>query len=187
MTRCFPKPGDRHKIVHTTDPQFPTIEARVSEIERRQNRISQVDPNHPLLPIALHCLKDSDVERPSARELCHRVAALKETPQFTESVRRAQERPEPGITTEREEEIRELQQQVQDKDEENSQITQEHVQQIEGLQQIIGTQYNRLQEKDDIKRAKNDIIREKDEIIREKELTIVTSQKEYQQLYKRTT
>ena len=184
LTRCFPEPGDRHKIVHTTDPQFPggTVEVRASEIERRQNHISQVDPNHPLLSIALHCLKDSDDERPSARELCHRVAALKQTPQFTESVRRAQERPEPGNTTEREEEIREIQQQVQDKDEENRQMRQEHAQQIQGLQQIIGTQNNRLQEKDDIIREKNDIIREKDDIIREKELTIVTSQKECQQL-----
>ena len=172
LTRSFPEPGDRLKIVHTTDPRFPTIEARASEIERRQNHISQVDPNHPLLPIALHCLKDSDVERPSARELCHRVAALKETPQFTESVRRAQERPEPGTTTEREEEIRELQQQVQDKDEENRQMRQEHAQQIQGLQQIMGSQNNHLQEKDDILR----------DIIREKELTIVTSQKECQQL-----
>ena len=172
LTRSFPEPGDRLKIVHTTDPRFPTIEARASEIERRQNHISQVDPNHPLLPIALHCLKDSDVERPSAQELCHRVAALKETLQFTESVRRAQERPEPGTTTEREEEIRELQQQVQDKDEENRQMRQEHAQQIQGLQQIMGSQNNHLQEKDDILR----------DITREKELTIVTSQKECQQL-----
>ena len=177
LTRCFPKPGDRHKTIRIDHPQFPggTVDVRVSEIERRQNHISQVDPNHPLLPIALHCLKDSDVERPSAQELCHRVAALKETPQFTESVRRAQERPEPGNTTEREEEIRELHQQVQDKDEENRQMRQEHAQQIQGLQQIIGTQNNHLQEKDDVIRAKNDIIREK-------ELTIVTSQKECQQL-----
>ena len=177
LTRCFPEPGDRHKIVHTTDPQFPggTVEVRASEIERRQNHINQVDPNHLLLPIALHCLKDSDDERPSAQELCHRVAALKETPQFTESVRRAQERPEPDNTTEREEEIRELQQQVQDKEEENRQMRQEHAQQIEGLQQIMGSQNNHLQEKDDI-------IREKNDIIREKELTIVTSQKECQQL-----
>ena len=182
LTRSFPEPGDRLKIVHTTDPRFPTIEARASEIERRQNHISQVDPNHLLLPIALHCLKDSDVERPSAQELCHRVAALKETHQFTESVRRAQERPEPGNTTEREEEIRELQQQVQDKDEENRQMRQEHAQQIQRFQQIMGSQNNRLQEKDDVIRERNDIIREKDDIIREKELTIVTSQKECQQL-----
>ena len=181
LTRCFPKPGDRHKTVYTTDPQFPggTVEVRASEIERRQNHISQVDPNHPLLQIALHSLKDIDVERPSAHELCHRVAALKETPQFTESVRRAQERPEPGNTTKREEEIRELQQQVQ----EIHQLRQEHAQQIQGLQQIIGTQNNRLQEKDDIIRAKNDIIQDKDQLIEERErhLQHVTQQLESSQ------
>ena len=174
LTRCFPEPRDRLRIVH---PQFPggTVDVRVPEIERRQNHISLVDPNHPLLPIALHCLKDSDVERPSAQELCHKVAALKETPQFTESVRRAKKRPEPGTTTEREEEIRELQQQAQDKDEANRQMRQKHVQQIQGLQQIIGSQNIRLQEKDVIIQQKNDIIQEKEQ-------ATVASQREYQQL-----
>ena len=37
------------------------------------------DPNHSLLPIALDCLKDADGERPSAQQLCERLAALKET------------------------------------------------------------------------------------------------------------
>ena len=177
LTRCFPEPGDRLRAIQIDHPQFPggTVYVPVPEIERRQNHISQVDPNHPLLSIALHCLKDSDVERPSAQELCHRVTALKETPQFTESVRRAQERPEPGTTTEREEEIRELQQQVQDKDEANRQMRQKHVQQIQGLQQIIGSQNNRLQDKDVIIQQKNDIIQEKEQ-------TIVASQQEYQQL-----
>ena len=175
LTRCFPEPGERLKVVlHTTDPQFPTIEARASEIERRQNHISLVDPNHPLLPIALHCLKDSDAERPSAQELCHRVEALKETPHFTESVRSVHERIRINIT-EREEPIRELQQQVQDKDEENRQMRQEHAQQIQGLQQIIGSQNNRLQDNDVI-------IQEKNDIIQEKECTLVDSQKECQQL-----
>ena len=162
LTRCFPEPGDRLKIVHTTDPQFPggTVEVRASEIERRQNHISQVDPNHPLLPIALHSLKDIDVERLSARELCHRVAALKETPQFTESVRRAQERPEPGNTTKREEEIGELQQEkddiirakndiIQDKDqliEERERHLQHVTQQLESSQQTAALFQTRIQE-----------------------------------------
>ena len=176
LTRCFPEPGDRLKIVHTTDPRFPTIEARASEIERRQNHISQVDPNHPLLPIALHCLKDSDVERPSARELCHRVAALKETPQFTESVRRAQERPEPGNTTEREEEIRELQSQLQSE-------RQRHSQQ---LHDIVQEKDDIIHEQDDITKAKDeeivqlkqqvtqasDKIKQRDQLIEEKETTL---------------
>ena len=149
LTRCFPEPGDRHKIVHTTDPQFPggTVEVRVSEIERRQNHISQVDPNHPLLLIALHCLKDRDVERPSAQELCHRVAALKEIPRFTESVRRAQERPEPGNTTEREEEIGELQQ-VQDKDDEKEQTIVASQQECQQLRETIRDQAKMIEERE---------------------------------------
>ena len=55
------------------------------KIDRRQNQIDKVDPNHPLLAVTLDCLKDSYVERPSAEHLCKRVAALKETPEYNES------------------------------------------------------------------------------------------------------
>ena len=54
-------------------------EVRIPETERRQNHISRIDPNHALLQVALLCLKDRDVERPSAQQLCERVAALKES------------------------------------------------------------------------------------------------------------
>ena len=46
----------------------------VPESDRRKKDIDLVDPNHPL---ALHCLKDDDTERPSADELCGRLATLK--------------------------------------------------------------------------------------------------------------
>ena len=82
LTREFPRPGDRQKIFD--DPRFPkgTLKQCVPEIERRQNHISQIDPNHPLLPISLECLKDMDSERPSAQCLCERVATLKETSEY---------------------------------------------------------------------------------------------------------
>ena len=187
LTRCFPEPGDRLRTIQIVHPQFPggTVDVRVPEIERRQNHTSLVDPNHPLLPIALLCLKDSDIERPSAQELCHRVAALKETPRFTESVRRAQKIPEPGTTTEREEEIRELQQQVQDKVEESRQMRQEHVQQIQGLQQIIGLQNNRLQEKDDIIQEKDQLIEERERQLKHVTQQLESSQKENAQFQTR--
>ena len=91
LTREFPKPGDRMTIFD--DPRFPrgALKLSVPEIERRQNHISQVDPNHPLLPIALDCLKDRDVERPSAQQLCERVAVLKETSQYKTAKERVQE------------------------------------------------------------------------------------------------
>ena len=89
MTRQFPTPIDRFKEVRIHDPQFPSgsIEVRVPEVERRQEHISLIAQAHPLLEVALDCLKDKDGERPSAREVCGRLTALKQAPQFTQSVR----------------------------------------------------------------------------------------------------
>ena len=87
LTRQFPNPGDRLQRVELQHPGLPTgsVLVEVSEVNRRQNHISQVDSNHSLLPIALHCLKDKDSERPSAHELCERVADLKRTPNYRDS------------------------------------------------------------------------------------------------------
>ena len=92
LTRQFPKPGNRRQKVEVNHPGLPrgVLEMRLAEVDRRQNHISQVDPNHPLLPIALDCLKDEDSERPSAQQLCERVASLKERPEYSESVAAAQ-------------------------------------------------------------------------------------------------
>ena len=89
LTRKFPKPGDRRKSIEISHPDLPggIAEVPVSEIERRQNHISEVDPDHPLLQVTLDCLKDRDVERPSAQQLCERVAALKECQDYEESKR----------------------------------------------------------------------------------------------------
>ena len=90
LTREFPKPGDRQKTVHV--PHYPRpLKMDVPEIERRQNHISRVDPNHPLLPIALDCLKDADGERPSAQQLCERLAALKETAKYKNASERVKD------------------------------------------------------------------------------------------------
>ena len=93
VTHQFPKPGNRRQKVQINYPGLPqgTVEVRLAEINRRQNHISQVDPNHPLLPIALDCLKDEDIERPSAQQLCERVASLKERPEYSKSVTVAQQ------------------------------------------------------------------------------------------------
>ena len=61
LTQLFPKPRERQVTIN--DPRYPQGALRlcVPEIERRQNHISEVDPNHPLLPIALDCLKDTGI------------------------------------------------------------------------------------------------------------------------------
>ena len=89
LTRLFPKPGNRRKEVEINHPGLPsgTFEVRVSEIERRHNHIRVIDPNHPLLVIALDCLRDKEVERPLAQELCESVAALKESGNYSDSLK----------------------------------------------------------------------------------------------------
>ena len=87
---------------------------------------------YTFLPIVLDCLKDRDVERPSAQQLCERVAVLKKDPQYSEGVRvvEARSSTKQGRSDEREGELRSLRQQ--------------HGQQIQELQQIIQMQMMQL-------------------------------------------
>ena len=84
LTQQFPKPGDRRQKVQINHPGLPRgmVEVRLAEVDRRQDHISEVDPSHPLLLIALDCLKDRGVDRPSAQQLCERVTALKESSEY---------------------------------------------------------------------------------------------------------
>ena len=93
VTRQFPTPTNRFQTREVfIDPRYPTrtVQAQVPipEVERRHAHISLVDPTHPLLPIALHCLKDEDVERPSSQQLCQTLGALKETATYEQSSQR---------------------------------------------------------------------------------------------------
>ena len=94
LTRQFPKPGDRLQEIELNDPGLPPgkLLVQAPEVNRRQNHISQIPPNHSLLPIALDCLKDEDNERPSAHQLCERVADLKGMPKYVDSVRTTQDK-----------------------------------------------------------------------------------------------
>ena len=78
LSREYPLPGG----IKDVDPSIKGV-----EIQRRQNHISLIDPNHPLLPIALDCLQDNAHARPSAHEIYERLAVLKETPQYAKSKR----------------------------------------------------------------------------------------------------
>ena len=70
------------------DARFPsgTVLVPVLEVERRKNHIDLINPTHPLLAVALDCLKNKERECPSAQELCHRIATLKAEPQYSQSV-----------------------------------------------------------------------------------------------------
>ena len=117
LTQQFPKPGDRRQKVQINHPGLPRgmVEVRLAEVDRRQDHISEVDPSHPLLLIALDCLKDRDVDRPSAQQLCERVTALKESSEY-----------------------RNIQDQITKED-------RNHAQQVKDLQEIIQSQLNTLE------------------------------------------
>ena len=121
LTRQFPKPGDRMQRVEINHPGLPrgTLKVCIPEVDRRQNHISRVDPNHTLLPISLECLKDRDVERPSAQQLCERVKALKEQTKYTESSRifEARERNLQEQLSLNEQHARELEERLRDSNE----------------------------------------------------------------------
>ena len=78
LIREFPNPKDR--VVHVNDPRYPSgIEVIVPEYERRRVHIEMAPQNHPLLLLALDCIRDESFLRPSAQEICSRIDALKGT------------------------------------------------------------------------------------------------------------
>ena len=149
LSRQFPKPGDRRKKIQISQPGLPpVVEVPVSEIERRQNHISVIDPNHTLLRVVLGCLKDKDDERPSAQQLCERVVALKEDPQYNESMEAVEARNsiEQGRSDERS-------------------LRHKYTEQFQAFKQIIQSQGISLKEKEQMIAQRDQALGEKDKII----------------------
>ena len=85
-TRLWPEPGPRMEAVQDSRSPTGTTQMPVLEPERRKNHIDMIDPGHGLLPIAMDCLHYQENERPSSEELCQRLAGLKETREYRESI-----------------------------------------------------------------------------------------------------
>ena len=83
LTRLSPRPGDRLKEVEISGQR---VDIRVPELERQCDHISEVDSNHLLLPIALDCVQDKGIDRPSAKQLCERISVIKERPEYKENI-----------------------------------------------------------------------------------------------------
>ena len=158
IIRQFPDPGPRTKKVR--DPHDPKrrLQEVVPETDRRKSHIDLINPTHPLLPIATECLSYNEEDRPSAQELCHHLAALKEAPQYGDSMQEAQER---SRTVHRGRQIKELQQE------------EEFHEQVQVLQQQLQSQ---VQEKDTelaVRQQEYEAVsREKDHIIEAKEMQL---------------
>lgn len=109
-TRQFPDPGNANRYVE--DPKYPTgrVIVPIPEIERRKKHIDLMEADHPLLFVAIKCLKDRDTERPSARELCEQLAPLKEK----ERVKREAEEKEQQLQKEMEEKERQRKRELEE-------------------------------------------------------------------------
>ena len=89
LTRQFPNPKDRFCLVSV--PQFEEpLRQEVPETKRRAAHLQLIPDTHSLKPLALQCLKKKENERPSALQLSETLSELKQSSQYTESVRQAE-------------------------------------------------------------------------------------------------
>ena len=81
LTRKFPDPGPRFRVVD--DPRYPRgLRVPVREVERRHSHFRLINNSHPLKPIALICLRDSEQDRPKSVDLSSKIEGMK----FTQSM-----------------------------------------------------------------------------------------------------
>ena len=163
LTRLFPQPGDRTQEIEFQHPGLPPgiVMIRTPEINRRQDHIEKVDPNHPLLPVVLDCLKDDDSQRPSAKQLCERTASLKETTEYLNARDRTTDSQVESTTEQlqekelliasRDQELSECREEIQRLSRDNEQLHQDNllldgdIQRLEGdIQRLEGEKENQL-------------------------------------------
>ena len=180
ITKQFPNPGPHMKTVR--DSRYPVgIQVPVFDLERRKSHIDLIDSTHSLLPIATSCLSYNEEDRPSAQELCHRLSALKQAPQCSESVQQAQERSKPvqRATADREvkeRQIRELQQQQE-----------ECKEQIQDLRQQLEVSNGHIQEKDAAITARQQEIQQLQQVTLEKDRVIEAREGQLRELNQQLT
>ena len=196
MTRQFPDLGDRFNIIEINDPRAPSgrVQVEIPEIERRRSHINLIDPAHPLLPVALDCLRNEDRERPSCHELCGHMSTLKASFKYTESVQQSQVNTKPTQSANRESREREIQQsqQIQDLQQQlhthrdqlrgKEQENQQQRQQILGQRNLLTAISEQVQTLQQQLTNKDEQLAGKDHQLQQKEAAIAAHQQEIRQL-----
>ena len=152
-TRQWPEPGPRTQIIQDSRYPMGVVEVPVSETERRKNHIDLIDLNHTLLSIVIDCLQFQEMDRPSSEELCQRLAGLKESGEYIDSIQNHHDQIQA-----RDNQIISQTQQLQEKDRllqhteaMNTSLTQQLQEKDRLLQQSVDeitTQNQQLQEKE---------------------------------------
>ena len=142
ITRKWPNPGPRTYTVQVgNDPRFPSGRAlvEVPELERRKKHLDLISPTHPLLEVALDCLKDKEGQRPPAEQLCSRLIALKESAAYRDSLQQTPEettgQAPPARDQELEQQLRESESRIEDLTREVQQLTLQNEEQARSIQQ----------------------------------------------------
>ena len=180
LTKKFPKPGDRMKKIEISSPGMSDVMAYVpvSERERRQEHISEVDPDNPLLQVALDCIKDKDADRPTAHWLCERMVGLKDTAKYRESLANSTVQREclrTGSNGNDRMRMRELQEQLQTQRQQIQDLIQRcQIQEEQFSQQIA--------RKSEVIAQQRQTINQKDALLEQKEVTIIRGQQNLQLL-----
>ena len=172
ITRNFPDPGPRMYTVELNDPRVPSgrVHVDVPELERRKAHIDPIDPTHPLLRVALDCLKDKEEPRPTAEQLCSRLIALKGSTAYQDSL---QQTPEELAAQTLPARVGELEQQLREREDRVEDLTR----QVEQLQ--LQSREDAYQ-KDELIRQNHLLIQQKDELIRQKDEEIAHLQQQLQ-------
>lgn len=160
LTRQSPKPVERLRHVDMSlIPGVPRDKLMISlsEIERRENHISMVEKDHPLLSVSLECLQDKEVDRPTAKQICQRVSSLKESAKYRESSKGAKERTSSDL---------------KEKDDEMNALKLKYKQELDNFQQIIRSLEARLDEVHQHVEKQENTIHKKERVIEEQKLTI---------------
>ena len=184
VTRNFPDPGPATMEMEIQDTRFPsgTVLVPVLEVDRRKNHIDLINPAHPLLPVALDCLKNREKERPSAQDLCCRIAALKVEPQYSQSVQEGEREGGRGdsgaaeVLAAKDRDIRERDNQLREKENRIHNLEDEvgvlsRRLQMAGVQvrQLRDKKFEELQEKDQELQRKDEEVRRKVEELQQKD------------------
>ena len=128
ITRKFPNPGPRTYTLQINDPRVPSGQALIviPELERRKEHLDVVPPTHPLLMVALNCLKDKEDPRPTAQQLCSCLIGLKESRVYQDSLQQSPEEvavvAAPVRDHELEQQLRETESRVEDLTQEVEQL-----------------------------------------------------------------
>ena len=145
ITRKFPDPSDAMRRMR--DARFPSGWGimQVPEADRRHNHLSLIPNTHPILPIAMDCMKDTDTDRPSAQQICRHLLALKEAPEYRQSLEK-REGERDGEIEERDQLIQQLRQENDEKGKEVREKEREAEEEKQRLTRRLGLMSDEMQQ-----------------------------------------